>query len=772
GDTTTSSAATTSVEGLPAPTEITPPGVSGDAREGETLTADSGQWDNAPSEYNYQWQRCDTSGDNCTDIDSENDPSYDATADDVGSTVRVQVTATTAGGDGSATSPPTPVVVAAGDSAVTAGSDKIVFSDGNDLYTADTSGENATRITDCKVDFYIDCGWRVPAISPDGQRIAASMGGLLAVMNTDGSDRRYLAYDRLSAPAWAPDGTTIAYATNDGTAGGTRIYTMDPNAENPSAKPLAAGPAYQTDPDYSPDGADIAYVGNTGSGAGSTLYVANADGTDPVPLDLGSLTPSRPKFSPDGSEIVFSVESFGQDPAAYAVDADGSNLHSLSSNSNAAVTTWTPDGSTVLYQVDRFICGPLSSDECDPVPGCPPALAARPGACHIWGMHPDGTDNHPLPIETPTGKSLDASYRKGTKPALKIGGDLRDGDYVDGVGTYVIQLSARDRGTGIKRLAITDDQSGTLADATQDCVSSCPIGLTKALTIAMPGLATGDHSLTIAATNRDGVSTTHVLNIVKPAASDTPDLLCQRAFARNPDGYVDFCLHGEAPLSAGADLSSLDAVATLPPWVSEGIGSTLNDLVVAAENDPAATYNSLGPEEKGVCLAVGLRKCNRFINDANKAYRLTELLFTGMRSNADNTKANAFQHSFWTALMLNDSRANPKDALLQALAHEERAYARKTDDAERRASRMDVINDRVGYDYANAHVGRNDEYMCRGMMTAVHHGSYIGPRADPYDWYEFFGHGQLVWRLIHDRTGRPGHPGVYVRFNGNNCATA
>jgi hypothetical protein len=96
------------------PVNISPPTVSGTAQEGATLTADAGSWGGtAPIAYAYQWRRCDTSGAGCSDIAGASDPTYAVTSSDVGSTLRVSVTATNSFGSSTASSNPTTVVQAA-----------------------------------------------------------------------------------------------------------------------------------------------------------------------------------------------------------------------------------------------------------------------------------------------------------------------------------------------------------------------------------------------------------------------------------------------------------------------------------------------------------------------------------------------------------------------------------------------------------------------------------------------------------------------------------
>jgi hypothetical protein len=82
------------VDAALAPTSITAPAVSGTAQQGQTLTASNGTWGGSPTGYAYQWQRCDASGANCADIAGATGSTYAVGSGDVGSTLRVSVTAT------------------------------------------------------------------------------------------------------------------------------------------------------------------------------------------------------------------------------------------------------------------------------------------------------------------------------------------------------------------------------------------------------------------------------------------------------------------------------------------------------------------------------------------------------------------------------------------------------------------------------------------------------------------------------------------------------
>ena len=93
------------------------PTISGTARQGDTLSAQSGSWAGGPLIYAYQWQRCDSYGLGCAAIAGAAGDSYKLAGGDVASRLRVLVSASGPGGTSQAASEPSALIAAASGSA-------------------------------------------------------------------------------------------------------------------------------------------------------------------------------------------------------------------------------------------------------------------------------------------------------------------------------------------------------------------------------------------------------------------------------------------------------------------------------------------------------------------------------------------------------------------------------------------------------------------------------------------------------------------------------
>ena len=82
------------------PVEETLPTISGTPQSGQELSAEPGSWTESPTEYAYQWLRCNAAGEECKEVATGQ--KYRAVPADVGSTLRVAVTASNSAGPSAA----------------------------------------------------------------------------------------------------------------------------------------------------------------------------------------------------------------------------------------------------------------------------------------------------------------------------------------------------------------------------------------------------------------------------------------------------------------------------------------------------------------------------------------------------------------------------------------------------------------------------------------------------------------------------------------------
>jgi hypothetical protein len=87
-----------------APSNSAAPSISGTTAFGSTLTAANGTWSGNPTGYTYQWQRASTSTGSYSNISGATSQSYTVATADIGNFLKVNVTATNAGGSTSALS--------------------------------------------------------------------------------------------------------------------------------------------------------------------------------------------------------------------------------------------------------------------------------------------------------------------------------------------------------------------------------------------------------------------------------------------------------------------------------------------------------------------------------------------------------------------------------------------------------------------------------------------------------------------------------------------
>jgi hypothetical protein len=98
------------VANAPALSNTSRPTITGEARVGQELSANEGTWSGNPTSFAFQWQRCDIDSLICADVVGASGRTYGVRVADIGTRLRVQVTARSDTRTGTATSAATAVV--------------------------------------------------------------------------------------------------------------------------------------------------------------------------------------------------------------------------------------------------------------------------------------------------------------------------------------------------------------------------------------------------------------------------------------------------------------------------------------------------------------------------------------------------------------------------------------------------------------------------------------------------------------------------------------
>lgn len=152
-------------------------------------------------------------------------------------------------------------------------------------------------------------------------------------------------------PSWAPDGLSIIYSSD--LHGNNEIFTLDLASKNSTR--LTNNTYNDVSPAWSPNGHDLAFVSQRNSATNFDIYIMSKEGSETRMLpDNTANSTAYPRWSPDGSKIVFTTMTGDSSADIYTINADGSNLTNLTNNDFLDVQPcWSPDGSKIAFASDR-----------------------------------------------------------------------------------------------------------------------------------------------------------------------------------------------------------------------------------------------------------------------------------------------------------------------------------------------------------------------------------------------------------------------------------
>ncbi len=507
----------------------------------------------------------------------------------------------------------------------------------------------------------------------------------------------------------------------------------------------------------------------------SFLYRASPDGSEVEELETpGFKVLGAPKISPDGTKIVFngcSLVSFKC--GVVLTDASGENGTLLVATEGHFKDSWmgfSGNGNRILYE-EPALNGPNGHEE-----------------RQLYSMKLDGTEKRQLTdISAYWGITRIQPYE-----SWEGRGVLGHSAVAAGPSSHTLVLE----GGGYGLYAMNQSQEkADLSNMTRltDTLGEAPAFNPSGTKIAY-SYGGGKGKSGIFVMNADGSNAKLVVSTPWPweeralypvYSHDGSEI----AYIRNGLIYRVPAAGGSETLAVESDTSGF---RTLSSAIAKSDPADL-PMVEAVEEAYLASSSSSSEDASGglgalevvekmnkweieFCLAH-FGECKAFADDRALALNARGALFTNRNKEDRSTKGNAFQHGFWTALMVRDSVGEYEglpNGLLFALHHETKPYNWD--------ARQDIVNDLVGYIWyfkdgieivketeseVEVHFPNKLE-ICQGLLPKGKNAILIGGSVNPFWWishhqYEF---GRLIFRKLRSSKGE----GSKVWPTGRTCA--
>lgn len=219
----------------------------------------------------------------------------------------------------------------------------ILFHGGEDESSSVMNADGSGRHSLHACSFYPG-GW-----SPDSRHVVCSAyeEGILILDTVDGTTTPLV--DSGNAPAWSPDGRTIAFIDEN------RLFVVPATGGARRRLGIRKVSEYAR-PAWSLDSQRVAYI-SPGNGLDLyTLWTIRADGSGGRRI-VQKVAEEPPQWSPDGSRIAFIKHLPHYVSAVFTVRSNGTGVHQVSvsrAGESSSEPSWSADGRLLLYSRSRF----------------------------------------------------------------------------------------------------------------------------------------------------------------------------------------------------------------------------------------------------------------------------------------------------------------------------------------------------------------------------------------------------------------------------------
>jgi len=187
-----------------------------------------------------------------------------------------------------------------------------------------------------------------------------------------------------SSPKWSPDGTRIAFGSSRD--GNNEIYVM--NADGTGQTRLTSNADFDSRPQWTADGKQLVFT-RVLPPFNWEIFRMNADGTQQTDLTNSDAIEWGQATSPQANVIAFTREDGGVGHI-YTMRTDGRGLRQMTSgNAYDSFPNWSPRGNLILFTRDTDATGQSSA---------------------LWVVRPDGSGERQLTAQNASNYILNGSW--------------------------------------------------------------------------------------------------------------------------------------------------------------------------------------------------------------------------------------------------------------------------------------------------------------------------------------------------------------------------